>query len=148
MDQKVQLKSRRLKLKIFPKLLLSFLILSMIPLLILGYGASRNMSATGAESIAISREMGEKNLQSAKQIGDRAIQDSVAQLDTKATEAIETRTMDLAQRIADFLYARDVDIRMLAAFAPEAQAYLRVYQSSVRDVILPVEKPTDRKSVV
>jgi signal transduction histidine kinase len=136
MNQNAPLKRHGLRFKIFPKLFLSFLILSLVPLIILGYGASRNMSETGSESIIISRQMGERNLQSATQIGHAAIQDSVQQLDDKASEAIETRTMDLAQRIADFLYERDADILALAAFAPDAKAYLQVYRSSRRDVIV------------
>ncbi len=137
MERNVRLKSRGPKLKIFPKLLLSFLALSMTPLLILGYGASRNMSETGQESVAISRDMGERNLLSANKIGKQAIEDSVMQLDGKATEAIELRTMELARRIADFLYERDADIRMLAAFKPDARAYLEAYKTSLRDVIIP-----------
>jgi hypothetical protein len=148
MDQNTRQKSCGPKFKIFPKLLFSFLALSMTPLFILGYGASRNMLETGLESIAISREMGERNLQSAKEIGNRAIQDSVRQLDDKATEAIELQTMDLAQRIADFLYERDADIRMLATFKPDEQAYLAVYAASVREVTIPEAGQKDLKSGV
>ncbi len=125
------------KLKIFPKLILSFSALSIIPLIILGYTANKDMAATGLESINITQRMGERNLQSAKEIGKRAIDDSVRQLDEKSTESIEQRTMDLAHSIADFLYERDKDILMLAAFKPDATKYLEVYRSSEKSVIVP-----------
>jgi signal transduction histidine kinase len=125
------------KLKIFHKLLISFLALSIIPLIILGYIANKDMAVTGLESITIAKSMGERNLQSAKEIGNRAIDDSVRQLDEKSTESIEQRTMDLAQNIADFLYERDRDIIMLAAFKPDAEKYLEIFLSSNRTVIVP-----------
>lgn len=124
-------------LRIFPKLLLSFLALSIIPLIILGYTANKDSEFTGLESIKIAQRMGERNLQSAKEIGKRAIDDSVRQLDEKSTESIEQRTMDLALTIADFLYERDRDILMLSAFKPDPAKYLEVYLSSNKTVIIP-----------
>lgn len=126
-----------MKLKIFPKLLISFLSLSIIPLFILGYNASTNMAETGSAAIAIARQMGEKNLASAKAIGEKAITDSVWQLDEKSTEAVELRTVELARRIADFLYERDRDLLLLAAFPPDPDQYLKAYRTSNRDVIVP-----------
>ncbi|MFZ7110058.1 MAG: HAMP domain-containing sensor histidine kinase [Desulfatiglandales bacterium] len=123
-------------LGILPKLLISFLILSMIPLIGVGYLANKNLKETGRDAIQRAEEMGKKNLQSAVEIGKEAIDDSVRALDEKSTEAIELRTVELAQRIAEFLYERDRDILMLASFEPEAQRYLDVYRSCVKDVIV------------
>lgn len=134
------------KLKIFPRLVLSFLALSIIPLIILGYIANKDMEATGLESINITQRMGERNLQSAREIGKRAIDDSVRQLDEKSTESIEQRTMDLARSIADFLYERDKDILMLAAFKPDPAKYLEVYRSSSKDVIMPDPLPRNDRT--
>jgi hypothetical protein len=125
------------KLRIFPKLLLFFLALSIIPLIILGYIANKDSAFTGLESIKITQRMGERNLQSAKEIGKHAIDDSVRQLDEKSTESIEQRTMDLSLTIADFLYERDRDILMLSAFKPDPAKYLEVYLSSDKTVIIP-----------
>jgi len=129
---------------IFPKLLLSFLVISIIPLAVLGYMANKNMSQTGLRAISIAREMGETNLQAGKRIGKEAIEDSVRALDSSSTEAIELRTVELAQRIADFLYERDKDILILASFSPDPERYLGVYLLSKRDVIEP--GPWPRKS--
>lgn len=132
-----------MKLNIFPKLLLSFLSLSIIPLIILGINASRNMAETGTASISITQQMGEKNLASARAIGEKAITDSVWQLDQKSTEAIELRTVELAGRIADFLYERDRDLLLLAAFEPDPGQFLKVYRASNRDVIVPGPWPRE-----
>jgi signal transduction histidine kinase len=134
---------RRPLFGIFPKLLILFLTLSIIPLIVLGYLADRNLAETGSESIAIARGIGEKNLQSAREIGGVAIEDSVRALDEKSTEAIELRTMELAGRVADFLYERDKDILLLASIEPDPQKYLTAYLSCNRDVIEPGPRPRE-----
>jgi signal transduction histidine kinase len=131
---------------IFPKLLILFLVLSIIPLIALGYMANKNMAQTGQESTAIAMKMGEQNLKAARETGHLAIEDSVHALDEKSTQAIELRTVELALRIADFLYERDKDIQVLAAFEPDPEKYRLVYLSSVRDVIVPRNRPHKRAS--
>jgi signal transduction histidine kinase len=85
-------------------------------------------------------EMGIRNLKSSNQIGKTAIENSVRALDNKSTEAIELRTVELAQRIADFLYERDKDILLLASFPPSQSRYLDVYKACTREVITPSKK--------
>ncbi len=131
---------------IFPKLLLFFLVLSISPLIVMGYMANKNMARTGLESTAVATRMGERNLESAREIGQVAIEDSVHALDEKSTDAIELRTMELASRIADFLYERDNDILVLSSFKPDPERYRLVYLSSVRDVIVPRNVPRETTS--
>ena len=129
---------------IFPRLLVLFLVLSITPLIVLGYMADRNMDQTGRDSTAIAMETGEENLEAAREIGQLAIEDSVHALDEKSTESIELRTVELAMRIADFLHERDNDIRVLSTFKPDPEKYRLVYLSSVREVIVPRNR--DRKA--
>jgi signal transduction histidine kinase len=124
------------KLGILPKLLVSFLVLSFLPLIILGYFANKNLNDTGLQAIELTEKMAGNNLRSAGDIGNTSIKDSVRALDNKSTEAIELRTVELAGKIADFLHERDSDIRMLASFKPDPQAYLNVYKALKKDVIL------------
>ena len=128
---------------ILPRLLISFLLLSIIPLIILGYAANKNLTDIGREAVCRAEEMGEKNLSSARKIGGEAIKDSVLALDQKSTEAIELRTCELAQRVADFLYERDKDLMLLASFSPEAQGYLQAYRTCNRQVIIHGPWPPD-----
>ncbi len=120
---------------ILSKLLISFLILSVVPLIVLEYFASKNLRDTGGEAVRMAEEMGRLNLQSAEDIGKTAMGDSVQALDRRSTEAIELRTDELAQRIADFLYERDQDIRILASVEPDPVNYLKVFLASRRDVV-------------
>ena len=122
---------------IFTKLLVSFLVLSVIPLMVLGYMASMNLADTGRQAMSIAREVGETNLEYARRIGTRAIEDSVWELDKKSTEAIEVRTVELAARIADFLYERDRDALLMAAMPPSEDKYLEAYRHFKKEVILP-----------
>lgn len=134
-----------LKFGILGKLLVSFLLLACIPLVILGYIAHKNLYDMGTEAVQRTGEMGARNLQSAVKIGKEAIQDSVRELDKKSTEAIELRTYELAQGVADFLHERDKDILVLAAFDPDPRRYLQVYRSCQRQVIVPGPWPRKEK---
>ncbi len=123
-------------LGILPKLMISFLTIACIPLVVLGYFGYKNQQETGRQAVASVVQMGGEDMRSAKAIGDRAIEDSVLALDRKSTESIEVRTVELAARIADFLYERDGDIRVLATISPDPERYLQVYRSKLRDVIV------------
>ena len=137
MAKKVKSNLRGPRIPIFPKLVFSFLAVSIIPLVILGYLANKNMAETGHESVTIAKEAGELNLLSAKKIGRQAIEDSVRALDDKSTEAIEVRTLDLARRVAEFLYERDRDILMLSVIRPDPEVYLAAYSCSKKEVVIP-----------
>lgn len=139
-------------LTILPKLMISFITIAFIPLIVLGYFGHKNLKEAGREAVEGVDEMGKRDLISAKSIGDRAIEDSVHALDTKSTEAIEVRTVELALRIADFLYERDADVRVLATMTPSAERYLEVYRSISRDVIVhpvnPAPAPVSNEQTV
>lgn len=122
-------------LSILLKLLISFLIISVIPLIILGVIANNNLRDTGSHVVQRTEELGTENLKAAQEIGKTSIEDSVRALDNKSTEAIELRTVELAARIADFLRERDKDLLFLAAVEPDPQKYLRVYQAANRNVV-------------
>ena len=141
-----KLKPEKANFGILPKLLISFLALSMLPLIVVGYMANKNLKETGLEAVISAEEMGKKSLQSGKQIGKQAIEDSVRALDNKSTEAIELRTMELARRIADFLYERDKDILVLASIKPDPKKYLKIFLAGNKDVIEPGQWPPVEKA--
>lgn len=122
-------------LGLLQKTLISFLAISLIPLLIFGYIGGENLRTFGLQAIQRTAQMGRDDLSHTSKLGDISINDSVRALDTKSTEAIELRTVELAYRIADFLHERDNDILMLSTFAPTPRHYLSIYNSLNRDVI-------------
>jgi len=138
---------------ILPKMIVSFLLVSILPLAILGYIAGKNLEEVGLDALNSAEKMGRGSLLAAENLGAMAIKDSVNALDEKSTEAIELRTVELAQRIADFLYERDQDILFLASVRRDPTRYLQIYQNARRDVILPVpsagpETPSPRTEPV
>lgn len=58
------------ELGILPKLLISFLILSVVPLIILGYFAGKNLSDAGLQAIGRAENMGKIKLHAAGDIGE------------------------------------------------------------------------------
>ncbi len=122
---------------ILSKLLVSFVVLSAVPLIVLSYLANRNLHETGVEALLNIEEMGHMNLSLIEQLRKKVIQDTVEALDAKSTEAIEVRTVDLANAIAAFLYERDNDARTLATILPSDNDYLSFFQCHYRTVIEP-----------
>lgn len=121
---------------ILAKILSSFLVIALLPLLILGYLGNRNLSDTALQAVQQVESMGEEHLRATRDLGAMSIADSVRALDRKATEAIELRTVEIASRIADFLRERDKDILTLSLLAPDAQLYLGISRAAQREVIV------------
>ena len=113
---------------ILSKLLVSFVALSAVPLIVLAYLANRNLHETGVEALLNIEEMGHINLSLIEQLRKKVIQDTVEALDARSTEAIEVRTVDLANAIAAFLYERDNDARTLSTILPSEKDYLSFFQ--------------------
>jgi len=128
-----------LKNSILNKLIVIFIIVAVLPLGIVGYFVGRNFQTTVSKIIQETEEMGKRNLQSARDTGSAVINDVVAQLDKKSTEAIEVRTIELASSIARFLRERDRDALNLSVHSPSAKLYLNFMKSNTSDVILHTE---------
>ena len=133
---------------ILQKILVSFLAISLIPLLILGYIVNENLRDIGRQAVQRAAQMGRDDLTHTEELGKISIADSVRALDMKSTEAIELRTVELALRIADFLYERDRDILLLSAFAPEPRSYLAIYRALNRDVIVGALTPVPNRKAL
>lgn len=121
---------------ILAKILSSFLVIALLPLLILGYLGNRNLSDTALQAVQQAELMGQEHLRSTRDLGAMSIADSVRALDRKATEAIELRTVEIASRIADFLRERDKDVLTLSLLVPDAQLYRNISRAAQREVIV------------
>ena len=91
----------RLNLSLRSKLICSFLTAQIIPLVLIAVIAVTQLSSLG------------------KVLKDIAVEDSMVALNASAVENIERMSTDTAQRVADFLYDRDNDIRYLAELAAQ-----------------------------
>jgi len=111
------------------KLISIFMVVKVIPLLLITFLAWNQLSHLG-------------NL-----LMDIAVNDSTAALNASAVENIERMSTDTAQRVADFLYNRDADIRYLANMAAMlegdvaqmGEAYARFVQDRTGRLVKPVE---------
>ena len=111
------------------KLISIFMVVKVIPLLLITVLAWNQLSHLG-------------NL-----LMDIAVDDSTAALNASAVENIERMSTDTAQRVADFLYSRDSDIRYLANMAAMLEgdlaqmsaAYARFVQDTTGRLVRPSE---------
>jgi HAMP domain-containing protein len=94
------------------KVLSRFVALSVIPLVILGAIAVRQITM----------------------IADTAIEDSILALNKKSKEAIELRTIETAERIKEFLEERESDLRTLEMLPKNAENYRSFLISHVGEV--------------
>lgn len=128
-----------IRIGILPKILISFLCLSIIPLILAGYFAIRTVRDLGASALENTENMGRSVLESTGAIRTFVTEDSVERLDKKSTENIEVRTIDAANRIADLLYGIDDVVRSLHAVPRTPEQYLAFYNSYNRKVLVPSE---------
>jgi HAMP domain-containing protein len=92
---------------IFRKILFAILIVSLVPLVVLGGLALRSGNEAGSTAIARSRTA----------------------LDAKAAEALELRAVETANFVAHFLEGREADLRTLALLPRTAEVYLAFSQA-------------------
>lgn len=136
----------RLRIGILPKILISFLCLSVLPLLLAGYFGVRGLHNLGSSALKNTEAMGQSVLQPTETIRDFVTGESVFRLDAKSTENIEVRTIDAANHIATFLYGIDNLVRSLRIAPRTPQQYLAFYEANKGRVLIPGEYIWDAKS--
>ncbi|MDR2259769.1 MAG: EAL domain-containing protein [Azoarcus sp.] len=124
-----------LKLSVRVRLILLFVAIKVVPLVLLLWIAWSQTRATAnhlGEQIGGLVETADRAI---LKVGDMAIDDAVNALDAHARDEIERLTTDTARRVADFLYARDVDILHAATLAPDKAAYRNFVDQRRRNLI-------------
>ena len=113
----------RLGFGIKAKLIILFVVIKVIPLILLTIIAIRQFYHLGSQ---LRMNIGDVETEVNKalvKMGDVAIEDSVETLNNSAISQLERTSTDLANRIAEFLYQRDSDIRYAADIEPTESAY-------------------------
>lgn len=117
------------------KLLIIFVLIKVIPLLLLAFFLwyqLENVSSSIRKQInGITQEM-EVTI---SEVGEQAIDDAVMALDDRARESIERLTTDTARAVAQFLYARDEDVRQVAELPRTEQSYMYFLKSRKKNVV-------------
>ncbi len=116
------------------KLIALFVVIKVVPLILLALVAWTMSAHLGEELMRSTAEITEKANRALRETGTVAVTDASGALDNRATEAIERVTTDTARSVADFLYSRDGDIRIVAALKPDR----KVYEAFVKDRTRPL----------
>ena len=125
-----------LKLSVRVRLILLFIAIKVVPLVMLVLIAwNQTRETAGHLGDQINDLVGVAN-RAIHTVGDKAIDDAVNALDTRARDEIERLTTDTAQKVADFLYGRDADILYAATLEPGASAYRNFVEQKRRDLIV------------
>lgn len=105
------------------KLIVLFVVIKVVPLVLLAFVALRYSWQLGEELGRRTQDLTVTANKALLKTGDVAVQDAVKALDERAREDIERMTTDAALRVANFLYSRDDDLRLLSSFKPSADIY-------------------------
>ncbi len=105
------------------KLILLFVVIKVLPLLLLALLAWHQALKLGDEMRHRTELMAKSSNEALSETGKVAVADAETALDARATDDIERMSTDAARRVADFLYGRDNDLRLLSTLPPTAEAY-------------------------
>jgi signal transduction histidine kinase len=105
------------------KLVILFVVIKLIPLILLTIIAIRQFHVLGTVVQLRVDDMKTETNSALTAMGEIAILDSVEALNNSAIHQIERTSTDLANRVAEFLYQRDDDIRYAAGLEPGESAY-------------------------
>ncbi len=105
------------------KLILLFVVIKVVPLVLLALVAWDQAVDLGSEMRTRTKSMAEQAVREFANAGDIAVSDAVEALDSRATLEIERMTTDAAKNVANFLYARDGDLRVLSSLGPKEEFF-------------------------
>jgi signal transduction histidine kinase/CheY-like chemotaxis protein len=105
------------------KLIGIFVVIKVIPLVILAVMAWRQAWLLGMGLGAHTEELRQNSNEALVKMSGIAVNDSVRAINDMATDEIERMTTDTARAIADFLYARDDDLRFIASMPADRGVY-------------------------
>ena len=112
-----------LNLSVRTRLILLFVIITVLPLALLVWVAWQQTRNTVDDLGKLLEGVVDTANQSIQRISTNISDDAVSSLDQRAREEIERLTTDTANRVAEFLYDRDADIRYIATLTPDKTLY-------------------------
>ncbi|MDR3192625.1 MAG: response regulator, partial [Treponema sp.] len=114
------------------KLIIIFVIIKVIPLILLtvtAWGQARHLG--DVLSIQTEKLSADAN-EALGEMGEIAVDGSIAALNNRTTEELERTSTDMARRVADFLYDRDKDVLFLGSLAPSESLYRNFIRAKTR----------------
>jgi PAS domain S-box-containing protein len=123
------------------KLIILFVFIKAVPLIFLAVIAWNQAWDLGQELKQRTAEIIAKASQALPKTGNLAVNDAMQALDALAVENIEFLSANIADRVADFLYARDQDVLLAAGLVPDE----RLYRNFIDERWARIVKPGDWK---
>lgn len=122
-------------LNIRTKLIILFTFIKVIPLIILALVTLIGIHSLYDFFTENTAQLEQTAEDVVKSTGEIAVEDSILALDRKSQESLEKMSGQIAQSVADFLYERDADLRLLATL-PQTEAVFNAFMTSkTRQVI-------------
>jgi len=128
------------------KLILIFVVFKILPLLLLSAIGIFSFIEISDLLETSSKKIITKSRMSIQKTTDLSIQDSIQALDKKSQEMLEQKTVDIANRVANFLHHRDVDILSLAKENINQKLLTNFYTEQNREVFVPPPYYYDNKN--
>lgn len=119
------------------KLILLFTLIKVVPLILLAVIAWWQMNKLGEDLQERSTSIVLDAVQALERTGKLAVNDAVTALDEHATSEIERMSTDAARAVANFLYDRDADLRVIAGIVPNEADYRAFVGKKKRSVVIP-----------
>ncbi|MDR1163447.1 MAG: response regulator [Candidatus Accumulibacter sp.] len=119
------------------KLVVLFVVIKVLPLLLLAYIAWQQAWELGDDLRNRTHEITNKANAALAHAGEIAVNDAVIALDARATSEIERITTDTARHVANFLYARDSDILLVASLPRDAAVYRNFVERARGNLVKP-----------
>ncbi len=126
----------RLGLGIRAKLIVIFIIIKVVPLVLIALVAWQQAMNLGTEMQERTTALADKAVSELTAAGKLAVNDAVAALDNRGTQEIERLTTDTAHKVANFLYGRDDDLRVLAGMPVDKALYQNFIDNMKRNVMI------------
>jgi len=117
------------------KLITIFIVIKVLPLIALAVFAARQIGVLGDTFKDKSNEIVANTKSLVSETGTLATESSIAALDLKSRENIERLTVDIASKVADFLYARDKDILYVANLPVDESLYKNFLSVRTKEVV-------------
>jgi len=123
-------------LSIKAKLILLFIVIKVIPLLLIAYIAYEGALKLDNYIQDSTRYLFNQNKEIVINTANKSIEDSIKNLDKKSQLALERLSYEIANNVAQFLYERDSDIKLLSHLDLNQKVLKEFYNSKNRDIII------------
>jgi len=118
------------------KLIAIFVLIKVLPLVVLAWFSWSVISNLAHTLKKQTKQVAQDTTEMVCGIAKMATNNSIEALDDRSREAIERLTTDTARQVANFLYDRDVDIRLAAQITPGQKAYQTFLSGRTRKVVM------------